>query len=172
MRGVGGQKFGWLSLVRLTHVDPQVDAFARVKPGFCHQLQAVHVSFALLHAAEWHQHGGKWLIFDRQEKLLALAHKLESFIDSGDIHSAKSWNGDPSALNVYSLDKNREKVKKIVESCGAKRQKVWEYDYAWRKNVNRPIDFIYSRVSKFTTILKSYGIRGTIQLFKELVKPN
>jgi hypothetical protein len=118
----------------------------------------------------WRRCGGKWLVFDRQEKIMALAHKLESFIDSGDIHSAKCWNGDPSGLNVYSLDKDREKVKIILETCDAKRQKVWEYDYAWGKNVTRPIDFIYSWASKFITILKSYGIRGAIQLFKDLVK--
>ena len=120
----------------------------------------------------WRQCGGKWLVFDRQEAIMALAHKLESFIDSGDIHSAKCWNGDPSGLNVYSLDKDREKVKTILETCDAKRQKVWEYDYAWGKNVTRPIDFIYSWASKFITIYKSIGIRGAIQLFKDVVKPD
>jgi hypothetical protein len=120
----------------------------------------------------WYQYGGKWLVFDRLEKIMVLAHKLEPFIDTGDINSAKCWNGDPSGLNVYSLDKDREKVKTIMETCGAKPRKVWEYDYAWGKNVTRPLDFIYSWASKFITILKSYGIRGAIRLIKDVGKPD
>jgi hypothetical protein len=68
----------------------------------------------------WSDRGGKWLIFDRKKKILELAHKSEPFIDSGDIESAKCWNGDPGAINVYSLDSNGEKVKKILEKLGAK----------------------------------------------------
>jgi hypothetical protein len=59
-----------------------------------------------------------------------------------------------------------------VESCGAKRLKVWEYDYAWGKNVARPMDFIYSWASKFITIYKSISIRGAIQLFKDSLNPD
>jgi hypothetical protein len=118
----------------------------------------------------WRHSGGKWLIFDEAAKIMALAHKLEPFIDSGDIESAKCWNGDPSAINVYSLDKDREKVEEILKVLGAKNRKVWEYDYAWGKNVDRPIDFLYSWSSKFRTILKSYGIRGTVRLITDLMK--
>ncbi len=118
----------------------------------------------------WLDHGGKWLIFDRKKKIMELAHKLESFIDSGDIESAKCWNGDPSAINVYSLDSNGEKVKKILEKLGGRKRKVWEYDYAWEKNLRRPIDFLYSWSSKFMTILKSYGIIGAFHLFQEAMK--
>jgi len=118
----------------------------------------------------WSDHGGKWLIFDRKKEIMELAHKLEPFIDSGDIESAKCWNGDPSAINVYALDRNREKVKKILENSGARKRKVWEYDYAWEKNLRRPIDFIYSWSSKFMTILKSYGIIGAFHLFQEAMK--
>lgn len=118
----------------------------------------------------WRHCGGKWLIFDEAAKITVLAHKLRPFIDSGDIESAKCWNGDPSAINVYSLDKEREKVEKILKSLGAKRRKVWEYDYAWGKNLQRPIDFLYSWSSKFRTILKSYGIRGTVRLFADLMR--
>ncbi|MDH3883527.1 MAG: hypothetical protein OET63_04875 [Desulfobacterales bacterium] len=118
----------------------------------------------------WFDHGGKWLIFDRKKKIMELAHKLEPFIDSGDIESAKCWNGDPSAINVYSLDSNRGKVKKILEKLGARKRKVWEYDYAWGKNLKGPIDFIYSWSSKFMTILKSYGIIGAFHLFQEAMK--
>ena len=118
----------------------------------------------------WLDHGGKWLIFDRKEKIMELAHKLEPFIDSGDIESAKCWNGDPSAINVYSLDSNREEVKKILKKLGARERKVWEYDYAWKKNLRRPVDFLYSWSSKFMTILKSYGLIGAYHLFKEVMK--
>ena len=51
---------------------------------------------------------------DRKKKIMELARKLEPFIDSGAIESAKFWNGDSSAINVYSLARNREKVKKIT----------------------------------------------------------
>ncbi len=118
----------------------------------------------------WLDHGGKWLIFDRKEKIMELAHKLEPFIDSGDIESAKCWNGDPSAINAYSLDSNREEVKKISKKLGARERKVWEYDYAWKKNLRRPVDFLYSWSSKFVTILKSYGLIGAYHLFKEVMK--
>ena len=118
----------------------------------------------------WLDHGGKWLIFGRKKKMMELAHKLEPFIDSGDIESAKCWNGDPSAINVYSLDRNREKVKKILEKLGTRKRIVWEYDYAWEKNLSRPIDFLYSWSSKFMTILKSYGIIGAFHLFQEAMK--
>ena len=118
----------------------------------------------------WFDHGGKWLIFDRKKKIMELAYILEPFIDSGDIESAKCWNGDPSAINVYSLDSNREKVKKILEKLGARKRKVWEYDYAWGKNLRKPADFLYSWSSKFMTILKSYGLIGAYHLFKEAMK--
>ena len=118
----------------------------------------------------WFDHGGKWLIFDRKEKIMEFAHQLEPFIDAGDIESAKWWNGDPSAINVYSLDCNREKVRMILENSGAKKRSVWEYDYAWKKNLRNPIDFLYSWASKFMTILKSYGIIGAFHLFKEAMK--
>ena len=123
-----------------------------------------------LDRALWFDHGGKWLIFDRKKKIIELAHKLEPFIDSGDIESAKCWNGNPSAINVYSLDRNKEKVKKILEKSGARKRKVWEYDYAWKKNLRRPVDFFYSWSSKFMTILKSYGIIGAYRLFKQATK--
>jgi hypothetical protein len=116
----------------------------------------------------WFDYGGKWLIFDNWDKILMLAHKLEAAIDSGEIESAKIWNGDPSAINVYSLDRDSKKVEVILDHFGAKRHKVWEYDYAWDKNIKKPIDFLYSWSSKFLTILRSKGVRGAVQLFKDL----
>ena len=117
----------------------------------------------------WFDCGGKWLIFDRQEKILKLAYKLEKFIDSGEIDSAKTWSGDPRAINVYTLDKNCKKVNALLVQLGAKHHKVWEYDYAWDKNIRRPIDFLYSWLSKFITIIRSKGMHGTVELFKELM---
>ena len=120
---------------------------------------------------EWMQHGGKWIIFDRMDSILHLAEGLGSYIDSGEIESAKYWNKDPSALCVYSLDKDRGKVLDILQSLGAGSKRVWEYDYAMDKNLKDPITFMYSWTSKFRTILQSYGIGGTLCLVRELLKP-
>lgn len=120
---------------------------------------------------EWMRHGGKWIIFDRKVRIVKLAKKLEPYIDSGEIESAKYWNGDPCAINVYSLDRDKEKTWKILERLGAGDSKVWEYDYAWDKNIRNPSDFMYSWLSKFRTILQSYGPIGTLRLIKEILKP-
>lgn len=120
---------------------------------------------------EWVRHGGKWIIFDKKERIVKLAKKLESYIDSGEIEGAKYWNGDPSAINVYSLDKDKEKIWSILSELGAGNSRVWEYDYALDKNVRNPLDFMYSWFSKFRTILKSYGLIGTFNLIREILKP-
>ncbi len=120
---------------------------------------------------EWMRHGGKWIIFDRKDRILKLAKKLEPYIDSGEIGSAKYWNEDPSAINVYSLDKDKEKTWEILERFGAGDNKVWEYDYAWDKNIRNPFDFMYSWFSKLRTILQSYGPIGTLNLIREILKP-
>ena len=122
-------------------------------------------------AGEWMKHGGKWIIFDRKDAILRLAEGLRSPIDAGEVASAKYWNKDPSAICVYSLDRNRGKVLDILESLGAGKKRVWEYDYAMDKNLQDPIVFIYSWTSKFRTILQSYGIAGTLRLVRELLKP-
>jgi hypothetical protein len=119
---------------------------------------------------EWMRRGGKWIIFDRKERIEELAQKLGPLIDTGEIDTAKYWNGDPSAINVYSLDREREKTRAILERLGARRVMVWEYDYAWDKNIRSPFRFAYSWFSKFRTILQSYGIRGTIRLAREVLK--
>lgn len=121
---------------------------------------------------EWRDHGGKWIIFDRKEHTENLAMKLENHIDAGDIQSAKYWNKDPSAICVYSLDKDRQKTWDILKTLDAGKNRVWEYDYAWGKNIQRTPIFIYSQLSKFRTILKSYGCKGTLQLIRESLKPN
>jgi hypothetical protein len=119
----------------------------------------------------WKSHGGKWIVFDRKDRILALARKISPFIDSGEVESAKYWNGDPSALCVYSLDRDRDKVLSILKELGAKGAMVWEFDYAWDKNIGRPIDFAFSWFSKFRTILQSYGLLGSLRLAREILKP-
>lgn len=120
---------------------------------------------------EWIRHGGKWILFDRKDRILRLAKKLEPMIDSGEIERAKCWNKDPSAICVYSLDRDKEKIWEILKGLGAGNNMVWEYDYAWDKNIKNPVNFMYSWFSKFRTILQSYGLAGTLQLIKELLKP-
>jgi hypothetical protein len=107
-----------------------------------------------VNAGEWTKHGGKWIIFDRRDEILRLAEGLRSPMDAGQVESAKYWNKDPSALCVYSLDKDRGRVLGILESLGAGRKRVWEYDYAMDKNLRDPLVFMYSWISKFRTILQ------------------
>ncbi|HUI67159.1 MAG TPA: hypothetical protein VL087_02970 [Nitrospirota bacterium] len=114
----------------------------------------------------WTRSGGKWIVFDREERIKEIAEKLAPHIDSGEIESGKYWNGDPSALNVYSLDRDREKTRKILQDLGALRAMVWEYDYAWRKNLRSPFTFTYSWLSKFKTIVQSRGICGALRLVR------
>jgi len=120
---------------------------------------------------QWVRHGGKWIVFDNKNKTERLAGKLESYIDVGTISSAKYWKGDPSAVCVYSLDSEKEKTRKILDDLGAAKMRVWEYDYAWDKNFQSPLSFLFSQTSKLRTILKSYGCRGSWELLKEALTP-
>jgi len=116
---------------------------------------------------EWTRHGGKWIVFDSRKEIEALAEKLARFIDDGEVTSAKSWNGDPSAINAYCLDRDRWKVRQILKQAGARYVLVWEYDYAMGKNLLRPLTFAYSWFSKIRTILQSYGLAGSMRLLRE-----
>ena len=118
---------------------------------------------------EWVRSGGKWIVFDDKKAIEALAEKLASFIDAGEISSAKYWNGDPSAINVYSLDRDRGRVRSILKEAGARHVLVWEYDYALGKNILSPVTFAYSWFSKFRTILASYGLSGSVRLLKKVL---
>jgi hypothetical protein len=118
---------------------------------------------------EWMRRGGKWIVFDNREAILALAEQLAPFIDAGEIGSAKYWNGEPSAINVYSLDSDRGKVREILKRAGARYVLVWEYDYALGKNLRRPVTFAYSWFSKFRTILASYGLAGSVRLLRQVL---
>jgi hypothetical protein len=119
---------------------------------------------------EWLRHGGKWIIFDRRERLETLAERLGPFIDSGEIESAKYWNEDPGAICVYSLDRQKEDVWNILKGLGAGNDRVWEYDYAWDKNIRSPMTFLYSWFSKLKTIFMSYGFSGTLRLIREILR--
>ena len=118
----------------------------------------------------WSRNGGKWIVFDDEDRIKELAGKLAPFIDAGEIVSAKYWNGDPSAINVYSLDRDRWNTRKILKDLGARFVLVWEYDYAMDKNLRSPFIFAYSWFSKFRTILQSRGLSGSMQLLKEALK--
>jgi hypothetical protein len=113
----------------------------------------------------WAEHGGKWIVFGKKEKFMALAKEIEPYIERGEIESAKYWNWDTSALCVYSLDKDREKVREILLRHGLK-PRVWDYDYAHHKNIIRPLNWTVSHFSKLWVLLKSFGIRGTLQFLK------
>jgi hypothetical protein len=118
----------------------------------------------------WSRSGGKWIVFDDEDRIKDLAGKLAPFIDAGEVESAKYWNGNPSAINVYSLDRDRWKTRKILKDLGARHVLIWEYDYALDKNLLSPFTFAYSWFSKFKTILQSRGIAGSMQLLKEVLK--
>lgn len=118
---------------------------------------------------EWRRHGGKWIVFDDRKAIDALVDRLAPFIDSGEIPAAKLWNGDPSAVNVYSLDRDRGKVREILKQAGARYVLVWEYDYGLGRNLRSPFTFAYSWFSKFRTILASYGLAGSVRLFRDVL---
>ncbi len=118
----------------------------------------------------WLLRGGKWIVFDDEDRIRGLAAGLAPYIDSGEIESAKYWNGDPSAINVYSLDRDRWKTRKILKDLGARYVLVWEYDYAIARNLLRPATFVYSWISKFRTILQSRGLAENMRLLKEAAK--
>ena len=118
----------------------------------------------------WRRHGGKWIVFASKAKTEKLARKLVPFIENGDVEGAKYWNRDPGAINVYCLDSDSGKVSAILDKLGAGQRRVWEYDYAWDKNIRRPLDFAFSWTAKFRTILESYGLAGTLGLIREVLK--
>lgn len=120
---------------------------------------------------EWTRHGGKWIIFDAKEKITSLAGSLGPHLDAGAVEGGKYWNGDPSALCVYSLDRDRERVAALLDSLDAGKDRVWEYDYALEKNIRSPLTFLYSWYAKLLTILRSYGIAGTVILITEILRP-
>jgi hypothetical protein len=63
------------------------------------------------------------------------------------------------------------KTREILKKLGARYVLVWEYDYAWDKNLRAPLTFAYSWFSKFRTILQSRGIAGTARLARDVLRP-
>jgi len=119
---------------------------------------------------DWFRHGGKWIVFDTLARIESLAGRLARYIDAGEIPGAKYWNGDPSAINVYSLDRDRRRSAEILRDLDATGHKVWEYDYAWDKNLAHPCTFLYSQTSKLWTIARSKGLTGTLDLAAEALR--
>lgn len=117
---------------------------------------------------KWVSQGGKWIVFDSMDRILELGERLAPYISSGEVHGAKYWNGDPSAICVYSLDTGRDRTLELLRELGAGEKRVWEYDYAWDRNIGSPCSFLYSQTSKLRTILQSYGIAGSARLFLEV----
>lgn len=110
----------------------------------------------------WRVHGGKWLIYGNLFEMERLGHKLDKYVENGEITSAKFWNaGKTSAMCVYSLDRNREKTKRILFDLGFK-PTAWEYDYARIKNWTRP-RFFLSAFYKLRILLRTFGIFGTLR---------
>ena len=121
-----------------------------------------------IHHDNWIRSGGKWIVFDRKERISALAEALQPYIDAEVSVGAKCWNGDPSAINVYCTDRDREKIKLLLDGLGAGPSRVWEYDFAFDKNIRKPFDFTYSWSLKLLTIISSYGLPGAVKLMREL----
>jgi hypothetical protein len=118
----------------------------------------------------WFRHGGKWIVFDTLARIESLAGRLAPYIDGGEIPGAKYWKGDPSAINVYSLDRDRRRSAEILRDLGATGHKVWEYDHAWDKNLAHPCTFLYSQTSKLWTIARSRGLTGMLGLVVEALR--
>ncbi|MDX1762931.1 MAG: hypothetical protein R3231_01285 [bacterium] len=114
----------------------------------------------------WRAQGGKRIVFDDKANIEILSKKRAPFIQSGQVDSAKYWNRDPSAICVYSLDREKEQVARILVRLGTSRYRAWQVDYAGDKNLQQPLNLVYSQLSKFRTILKSDGCAGTLGLMQ------
>ncbi len=83
----------------------------------------------------------QWIVFDDENQIKILAGKLAPFIDAGEIVSAKYWNGNPSAINVYSLDQDRWKTRRILKNLGALNYNFriflsWMISYIFRDRID------------------------------------
>jgi len=80
---------------------------------------------------DWPQHGGKWLIFDKRERLDGLAARLDPFVEKRMIRGAK-YNREPGSkttpvMCVYCLDGEKDEVWAILEKLGVHRH-IWKDD--------------------------------------------
>ncbi len=76
--------------------------------------------------SEWQRHGGKWIVFDAKKRIIDIAGRLGPLLDNGDAEGAEYWDGDPSALCVYSLVRDRKGVVALLDSLNAGKDRVWE----------------------------------------------
>lgn len=111
---------------------------------------------------EWEESGGKWLVYTDKAKIESAEKEIEGFVERGEIEAAKYWKlSKDSALCIYSLDKDREKTRKILLDINLK-PSVWEYDYARAKNIWRP-RFWLSAFRKLRILISTFGIAGAIK---------
>ena len=79
----------------------------------------------------WAKCGGKWLIFEEYKKLKSLAHKIDSYVESHQIETAKFSREplfyDTPVMCVYCLDSDKEKVWLILKELGIQKR-IWKYD--------------------------------------------
>jgi hypothetical protein len=83
------------------------------------------------HTDDWRQHGGRWVIFNRRRKVDRWVERLGPYIDSGEVRQAKFYSGftgDPSALIVYTLDRERDNVWRFLQHLGVEGRHLWEYE--------------------------------------------
>ena len=80
---------------------------------------------------DWAEHGGKWLIFEEYKKLKFLAYKIDSYVESYQIKTAKFSRVpefyDTPVMCIYCLDSNKEKVWLILQELGIQKR-IWKYD--------------------------------------------
>lgn len=106
---------------------------------------------------EWEWYGGKWVVHNSLDRSRDTANKLCSYLDNGLIDSAKIWHGDPTALIVYSLVKDRKMIHDILDEVGAGKTRVWVYD-SFSPNLIHPIQFANGICLMANTILRGVGI--------------
>jgi hypothetical protein len=83
------------------------------------------------YTGDWQQHGGRWVIFNRRAKVNRWIEALAPYIDSGEIRQAKFYSGftgDPSALIVYTLDREKDNVWRFLQHLGVEGRRLWEYE--------------------------------------------
>jgi hypothetical protein len=81
---------------------------------------------------EYLGHYGKWLIFELRERLDKLAALLDTYVERGEIDSAKygrkpGLGSKVSVMCVYCDDRRREKVWEVLASFGVTKR-IWKYD--------------------------------------------
>jgi hypothetical protein len=86
---------------------------------------------------EYLEHYGKWLISGSKGYIESLARLIDPLVEGGQIDSAKYSKKEPRTdpfpdkrdyvMCVYSDDRERDRVKRLLESLGVERM-TWKYD--------------------------------------------